>query len=325
MYKFLIIFFILSGAVSAQDKLEDFNHSPKWADSAGRINPDTGLLKYFQNEKFVCQNESEFTPKETPAAAKAFSDFIQYASKGDQIEGFWGDAKHRQQREDLLVAAVKAGSWKATYVNSVWAIKYPSAETPADVAATRLRELVAKGIPIAAYKYATYLYGRDDMAMYYLLAEAVKRGSPEAMSLVGRTIVIRAQELHPLGKRLLECAIEQGDANAYNHLGVLADMEGRRLDAYRLWEKGVNAGCEECIVKMSNLAQVRQGYGVNVPMMELMPELTAIKAFYENNFFYELTELSDFRRSLPDGMAFHMKDAELLDLLRLEKRFRQQP
>ncbi|MFP8580009.1 hypothetical protein AB9C65_10815 [Klebsiella pasteurii] len=277
------------------------------------------MMKYFQNIKFACHNASGFTPEESQIAAKSFSELVQYTSEGDQIKDFWYNPEHKQKREGLLATAIKAGSWKAAYVNSVWAIKYPDAETPADVASTKLRELVSQGIPIAAYKYATYLFGRDDESMYYLYAEAIKRGSPQAMSAVGGTIVVRVQELHPLGRQLLECAAGQGYAEAYDHLGLLADMEGRRLDAYRLWEKGINEGCEGCIRRMSNLAKVRRGYSADVPMMELMPELTKIKKFNENNFFYQLTELPDFYRSLPDELVFHLKDSELLSLLKLEK------
>ncbi|STT59408.1 Uncharacterised protein [Klebsiella pneumoniae] len=50
MRKFLIGFFIFfSGIAAGQSNLEDFNHSPKWVDSAGQINPDPGLMKYFQS------------------------------------------------------------------------------------------------------------------------------------------------------------------------------------------------------------------------------------------------------------------------------------
>ncbi|MDH8393181.1 hypothetical protein [Klebsiella pneumoniae] len=81
MRKFLIGFFIFfSGIATGQSNLEDFNHSPKWVDSAGQINPDPGLMKYFQNMKFVCHNASEFTPKENKSAAKAFSELVQYTS-----------------------------------------------------------------------------------------------------------------------------------------------------------------------------------------------------------------------------------------------------
>lgn len=155
--------------------------------------------------------------------------------------------------------------------------------------------------------------------MYYLYAETIKRGSPQAMSAVGGTIVVRVQELHPLGKQLLESAVGQGYAGAYDHLGLLADMEGRRLDAYRLWEKGINEGCEGCIKKMSNLAKVWHGYSADEPMMELMPELTRIKEFNENNFFYQLTELPDLYRRLPEKLIFHLNYFDLLSLLKLEK------
>ena len=113
MRKFLIGFFIFfSGIATGQSNLEDFNHSPKWVDSAGQINPDPGLMKYFQNMKFVCHNASGFTPKENKSAAKAFSELVQYTSEGDQIKGFWNSPEHKQKREGLLVTAIKAGSRK---------------------------------------------------------------------------------------------------------------------------------------------------------------------------------------------------------------------
>ncbi|VTM13372.1 Uncharacterised protein [Klebsiella pneumoniae] len=199
MRKFLIGFFIFfSGIAAGQSNLEDFNHSPKWVDSAGQINPDPGLMKYFQSMKFVCHNASGFTPEENKSAAKAFSELVQYTSEGDQIKGFWNSPEHKQKREGLLATAIKAGSWKAAYVNSVWAIKYPSAETPIEVASTKLHELVSRGIPIAAYKYASYLFGRDDETMYYLYAEAIKRGSPQAMSAVGGNYCCQGSGIAPI-------------------------------------------------------------------------------------------------------------------------------
>ena len=316
----IVIFFLafFSGMALAADNLEAYNRFPKI--SSGDNHPEPGLIKYFKGMDFKCHNDLNTTPKENPEAEKAFNELIKYNSDGDRVEDYWYDANHKKKQLELLSAAVKSGSWKAIYLDSVWAIKYPSNESPADMASAKLSELVSKGIPIVAYKYATYLYGRNEDSMYYLFSEAIKRGNPNAMAWVGGVIVARENELHPLGEKLLECAVSQNYAEAYNALGVLAFNDGRRLDAYHLWAKGINEGCNECVDKMSDLAKVRPGYAPHIPQIELMPELKAIKEFYDNNFFYELTELPELSRgNLPDKMKFHPKDSELLNLLKLER------
>lgn len=142
------------------------------------------------------------------------------------------------------------------------------------------------------------------------------------MASVGSTIVAQSKALRPLAKPMLECAVDQGNADAYKALGILADMEGRRLDAYRLWERGTNLGCEGCIKHLENIAKVRPGYKISTPFTDLMPELVAIRKFYASNFFHGLSSLPDFERSLPEKLVFRPSDAELLKLLKLEQQMR---
>ncbi|WP_095101639.1 hypothetical protein [Pseudomonas sp. Irchel 3A5] len=278
------------------------------------------LLAQFKDKNFVCRSETDFLPKESPAAAQAFRQLVEYASKGDQTENFWMDKEHKEKRESLLAAAVKEGSWKAIYLDSVWTLRYPASPEKAAAASDTINEFVQQGVPIVVSAYGASLYGRDYDAMYKLLSEAVDRGSPQAMASVGGNIVPQAKELHPVGKQMLECAVKQGYAPAYMSLGKLAWMEGRRLDAYRLWEKGVNEGCASCTEYLESIGRVRRGYTPATPMLDLVPELAVINAFYENNFFYELSELRDFERPLPEELAFHLDDKELLKLLELEQR-----
>lgn len=307
-------------ASASAKSLEDFNHLPPVYGSSDQLSPEPHLLAEFKDKKFVCRTEEGATPKESPAAAAAFRQLVDYAAEGDPVENFWLDAGNRKKREDLLAAAVKAGSWKAIYLDSLWTLRYPATPEAATQASATLQKMIQQGIPIAMSDYAASLYGRDYNTMYTLLSAAVDHGSPQAMDLTGGTIVPQARELHPIGKAMLECAVKQGYAPAYASLGKLAWMQGHRLDAYRLWAKGVNLGCAACSSPLESLARVRSGYNTATPMLDLMPELAAINAFYSNNFFYELSDLSDFERPLPEKLAFHLNDKELLKLLKLEQR-----
>lgn len=309
-------------ARSLSDELEKFNQSPPFGPASDDLSPDENLLRHYQRKSFDCRDDLESSPRETVNAARALRAFLEYSMAGDQGERYWDDAEHRQRREDLLAAAIKAGSWKAVYLDSVWAIRFPSKIKPAEIASATLRKQAQEGVPIALYKYSTYLFGRSNDSMYGLLSEAIERGSPQAMAMVGGTIVMQARPLWPLGKALLECSASHGYAAAYGSLGVLADMQGRRLDAYRLWEQGANGGCSACLRHMSELATVRKGYTPATPMEDLTPEVERIKSFYRNNFFYEISELPDTYRRIPKEMEFHAADAELLSLLRRQQQSR---
>lgn len=322
------LFLAFSGLASAESSpiaLEDFNRFPSWDGTSASLSTDPSLVAHFKGKKYVCSELKDTSPTESEAAARAFNEFVDYTKQGDKIENFWMDATHKKQRENLLSAAVKAGSWKADYLDSVWAIRYRKNAEFAQQATARLLKLVEKGVPIAAYKYATYLFGRDNESMYYLYSAAIDRGNPHAMTTVGTTIVVQSKALRPIGQALLECAASKGHANAYKGLGILANMEGRRLDAYRLWAKGTNEGCEECHVSMESIAKARdRTYGPlrsHHSMLERVPELIAIKQFQKDNMFYELTELADFERRIPKEMAFYPSDSELLQVLTLEEDF----
>lgn len=319
----LLIIFTQSACAQAPKKtLEDFNRSPAWENSSGELLDDQNLVAHFEGKAFVCRKAPDYTPKETQTAAQRFAELITFSNTGDQERDFWLDAANKQKRESLLTSALNAGSWKAAYLDSLWTIRFPRDAEAAQKASSKLRELAGQGIPIVVFKYSTFHFGRDGATHYRLLAEAIERGSPDAMALVGSTIVTQSKALRPLAKPMLECAVSQGNADAYKALGMLADMEGRRLDAYRLWERGANQGCGGCIQRLENIAKVRPGYKVSTPFGDLMPELVAIRRFYGSNFFHDLSHLPDFERPLPEELAFRPSDAELLKLLELEQQMR---
>ncbi|MFS2200877.1 hypothetical protein [Pseudomonas sp. Pseusp3] len=337
-----VLLLIFAGLVSAQPlnkSLEEFNSSPAWENSSGETSDNPSLTRPFQGKNFICRDEETFTPTEKAAASDTFSKFVEYVSRADQIENFFIDPAHRKKREDLLETAIKSGSWKAKYFDSVWSYRHTKAGDSKKQAFARLVELGGQGIPIAAYKIGTY-FGRQDDGMYYWLDAAIDRGSVDAMTAVGSTIVVQSKALRPIGKLMLECAVSKNHANAYKSLGILADMEGRRLDAYRLWIKGVNEGCEPCLMHVESIARTLNSSSSDLTVSkasnnpslrpieeDLMsrnttPELELIKRFYGNNWSYEISELPDFARRLPKQMEFRPSDATLLLTLELERRQR---
>jgi len=303
-----------------QHRLAEFNHAKPW-DGVSADELDHDLVRRYQGKPFQCSRAADHTPEETPVAARAFADFVKYSAHGDSVPDFWMNESSRHKRKQLLADAVEAGSWKAAYVDAVWAFHLAEDNATMQRSGNRLASLVKRGIPIAAYTYATYLDqapGEQDR----LLNEAIIRGSPDAMAVVGGTMVVRSRKLRPVGKAMLECALSQGNADAYASLGKIADMEGREVDAYKLWEKGVNSGCRDCLDHMLAVAKVRPGYTSATPRGDLVPELKAIQNFLDKSSLYEWTRLPELATPLPSNLSFHVSDAELLKLLELQAKMR---
>lgn len=117
---------------------------------------------------------------------------------------------------------------------------------------------------------------------------------------------------------MLDCAAAQGNGDAYDSLGLLADMEGRKVDAYRLWEKGVNNGCAACIERMEEFAKIRADYDPSTGITDATPALKQIEHFYSENSLFEWTVLPDLYRPLPANLSFHVSDDDILKLLKLQ-------
>lgn len=309
-----------SAQPAEQQRLTEFNHAKAW-DGVSADELDHDLVRRYQGKPFKCNRAADHTPDETPIAALAFNDFIKYSVHGDSMPDFWMNGSSRHKREQLLADAIKAGSWKATYVDAVWAFHVAEDNAARQQSGNRLITLVKRGIPIAAYTFATYL-GEVPGEQDRLLNEAINRGSPDAMVAVGGAMISRSKQLRALGKAMLECALSQGDAGAYASLGTLADMEGREVDAYRLWEKGVNSGCRGCVDPLLDIAKIRPGYTVETPRQDLMPELKAIQTFLNSNIMYDWTRLPELATPMPSNLSFHVSNAELLKLLELQAKMR---
>ncbi|GAB7528976.1 hypothetical protein PS3A_13850 [Pseudomonas sp. 3A(2025)] len=338
-----------SGHLSALDlssPLEDFNHMPPSEPSI--VSTDADLTRRFTGKQFMCTKVEDHTPQESETAARAFDEFRVYSLIGERDESFWSDSAHRQRRDALRDAAVKAGGWRADYVDVLWQLRGERKPDVVNELSVRLQTL-ATTVPMAMYRYGRFLWPYQNSDMYYLEDAAIDRGSPQAMTYVSNTILVRAKALFPLARSMLECAASQGHAQAYEGLGTLAHREGRRLDAYRLWVKGINEGCEDCIENLQQLKQARantpekrerkrqlleklksadpssaEKYGEELASLRFqdiqmqIPELERLKKFYADNFLYEVTELPEFRLRPSGDVLFYPDDSELLLLLQIE-------
>lgn len=342
----LVVFSSHLSALDLSSPLEDFNHMP--SSQPPVVSTDADLVSRFSGKAFVCNKVEDHTPPESETAAQAFDAFMAYALIGEQDENFWSEEAHRQRRQALLEAAVKAGSWRAEYVDVLGSLRFERKPEAVNELSARLQKL-ATSVPMAMYRYGKFLWPYQNSDMYYLEDAAIDRGSPHAMTYVSNTILVRAKELFPLARSMLECAASQGHAQAYEGLGKLAYREGRRLDAYRLWTKGVNEGCEDCIENLQALTQARantpekrerkrqlleklksadpssaEKYGEELAYLRFqdiqmqIPELERLKKFYADNFLYEVTELPEFRRRPSGDLRFYPSDPELLLLLQVQ-------
>lgn len=161
-------------------ELDRFNHSPPWDDVSAE-EMDRTLIAQFKGRSFVCRQAKDHTPEDTDNAARAFDEFVQYSTHGDLVPDFWGSEATRKKRLDLIRTAIKAGSWKAEYVDSVWAFRVRGDTAAHQDAARRLEKLAAQGIPVAAYTYATFLEQVPE-EQERVMSEAIDRGSPDAMA-----------------------------------------------------------------------------------------------------------------------------------------------
>jgi hypothetical protein len=279
------------------------------------VPPNEELLAAFKDKSFVCKHAAKTTPVDNEKAEQAFKKFVEFYLRGTRIKDFWMDENNRRDREALITAAVKAGSWKAAYVDSVWAMHANRDKDVQMAALKRLWKLVERNIPIAVGKYASFLvYQPQDL--YLALAEAVSQGDSNAMLAVNGEILYRVEQLLPVGKAMTQCAFEQGNPESYSALGLIAEREGRLVDAYRLWEKGVNNGCSSCIEYMQEFARIRPDYVMEKAMIDYFPELKEIRDFYSANFLSAITNLDDLYLPLPSDLKFHVTDADIVKLLR---------
>lgn len=298
-------------AESIAKALERLNHVDIPVEERVTDATDDGGIAAFGDYKFECRNQESFNPKEEARARARFQEFLAYFSRHPAPS-----KEQKAKRLVLLKAAIKAGSWRADYVDLVWSIWDNRADREAlQSLSTRLTDFAERGVPIALYGYVHWMGSLPSEDRYRLLKIAIDRGSPQAMVRMSDHLGMRSLALRPMAKEMAACAQHQKEPGAYEVLGEIAWREGRWVDAYRFWGDGANKGCEACIDRMEKFAMLEPGFRLNDGAMDSSARLKALREYYAGQFLYQLTKMTELLEIAPPDMAFHVSDEQIVALI----------
>jgi hypothetical protein len=310
-----ILSFAASVAAQAEalpDALKRFNQVDIPADERIIEATDDGGIAAFTNYKFRCKRQDDFNPKESAKAEAQFKNFLTYFSTHPNPSD-----DEKTKRLALLKAAAKAGSWRADYIDLVWDIWDNRANSKAlQPLGKRLADFANRGTPIAIYGYVHWMGNMPSNEKYDVLKAAIDRGSPQAMVLMGHDLGMHSLPLRPMAKEMLACAKSQKEPGAYDALGQIAWREGRWVDAYRLWEDGVNKGCEDCIDHMEEFSMLKPDFQLDNGFQDSIPRLKALRDYYSKQFLYQISHMTELLETAPAEMAFHVTDEQIVALIK---------
>jgi hypothetical protein len=301
-------------AISAED-LRKYNHVRLSREEQFVDATDNGDIAGFRDFRFDCRQQQNYSYRESPEAKAAVEKFLAYVTEHPSPSD-----PQKTERLALLEAAIKAGSWRADYIDITWGI-WENRGRPQDAQpfADRLQKMAHEGLPIAVHSLLRWTNGQYRNREYrmLLLKAAIERGNPNTMSDVGYNLGTHDLKLRPMAKQMLECAAGQGHADAYDGIGQIAWHEGRWIDAYRSWVKGANLGCEDCLGRIEDMVLLRPGHDIEEGTYDVDPKFKALRAFYAGQLIYEITELTELRIPAPAALQVTVSDASIVELIKL--------
>lgn len=307
----LMCFPIACGA-SLREELEHYNHLKLSPEAQVTDATDNGEIAAFRDFAFVCANQEDHLPKETPAARKAFERFVtEFEAHPDPT------VEDKRRRLDLLERAIKAGSWRAEYLDAVWGVwDNRGAPKEAQPFMDRLAKLADEGNPLAFKALLTWTNGMyEDMPRRVRwLKTGIEGGNPQILSSVGYNLGTHSVLLRPMAVRMLDCAAAQGEAEAYDGLGRIAWQEGRWVDAYRAWERGANLGSEDCMDQFSGMDTFAPISGDEYGTVE--ERLRTLRKHYSSQFLFEISHLPSLRHPAPEWKQVRFSDAQIIALIK---------
>lgn len=282
-----------------------------------QVFPDTSA---FGAAPFHCVQQKDHLPKESQAAQRAFAKFLAYFDETNDADLSDDEEKKRLR---LIQAAIKAGSWRAELSYWLWVANTGmrgDLERSRRVSAELLRMAQGRNPAIVAAAAAQVHDDADGQpTLNSLLRSGLERGSPQVMTSVGGRLAINVPKHRARGLAMLRCAAEQGDVEAYHPLGLAARLEGRWVDAYRIFELGANQGCTRCAEALGPLARMRLGFpGSPHDPTGHTPEISSLSAFYTAQFFWQITGLTDLRRLAPPSIQVNLGHEQVMGLIGLE-------
>jgi hypothetical protein len=269
---------------------------------------------------FHCTLQQEHLPKESPTARAAWDSFLAYANKIITPEV---TAEQKRVRLQLLQDAIKAGSWRAQLTDVMWDIKFNYLQQEqVRPSVDKLLDLAEQGNPLALLAVVRWMgyTAFTDAQRADLTIAAIERGNPQLMSKVGFRLAQYALAHRAKGVAMMRCALKQGDVDSYHSLGLILQMEGRWLDAYRMWVQGSNMGSDQCLLEIENLALLQPGFKLGRDTTyNALPASTKLREFYDQQFIWKLTYIPDLREEAPEAIRIRVSDqeiAKLIDVLR---------
>lgn len=298
----------------SEEDVRRYNHVPLSRQAQVADNTDNGDIAGFRGYRFNCRKQQDYSKPESAQAKAALDRFMAYFVAHPSPSD-----RQKTERLALLQAAIKAGSWRADYIDVMWGIwAYRGSPQELRTYADRLQKMAADGVPIAIHSFLRWTDGQyeNPTRRIQLLKAALERGNPNTMSSVGYELGTHTLELRPMAKRMLDCASAQGDPDAFNGIGRIAWQEGRWIDAYRTWVHGANLGCEACLEAIEELVVLRPGHDVEGGTDDVDPGFKALRAFYANQFIYQITQLTDLRMPAPAALQVTVSDASIVQLIK---------
>jgi hypothetical protein len=188
---------------------------------------------------FTCVHEADRLPPLDPQADALF----QYAVSLEKKPGPKDyDAASRYYRIAAAYGHYKANHNLQLLVSTGQASSPHAATETIDLA----EQLIAAGIPGGYYDMGHYLelgYGvkQDERAARIYFRKAADMGSPEALAYVGK--LLEPKDRAPeIARQMRQCAVDQGNRDAANELGIDLKTDKLYFDAVSAFQKGVAAG-----------------------------------------------------------------------------------
>lgn len=279
---------------------------------------------------FRCEALAHHLPKEHAKAQQAFERFLREFD-ATQHEGVTVEDKRR--RLAMMGQAKAAGSWQARFTDVMWDLWDNRQDTRrAKRSSDALMAMAQQGQPLALQALVQWTQGSlspDEQVP--LIRAGIDRGAPRLMAEVGHRLAFNTLTYRAQGVAMLQCAVAQGNVDAFYSLGMIFYAEGRWVDAYQLWEQGLNLGCDRCGEQLESVAMLKPDF---VPGRDgttnAVPQINELQAFYERQLFWKLTGLPGVYHPAPASMHFHLTPTQLeailkMDLARAEARLRTSP
>ncbi|MDR5751412.1 MULTISPECIES: sel1 repeat family protein [unclassified Caballeronia] len=188
---------------------------------------------------FTCVHEADHLPPLDPQADTLFK-YALFLEKKPGPKDF--DAVARYYRIAAAYGHYKANHNLQLLVSTGQASSPRAATETIDLA----EQLIAAGIPGGYYDMGHYLelgYGvkQDEKKARIYIRKAADLGSPEAQAYVGK--LLEPKDRAPeIARQMRHCAVDQGNPDAANELGIDLKTDKLYTDAINAFQKGVASG-----------------------------------------------------------------------------------